>query len=454
MLELINMFRRIIVLRSLVVLAVILFTQSSKGQNADLQRESMLIDTIKQVNNKESIEHPLEPGKVIDDIVPKPGSVFDVGLGQSYFDWKDNVYDKIGLKFGVSYQMLSQTASTVAPDAIYDNAVGQWVGFMTKWTMINRKKAKNKGGLVFSMFDRRALRNNAVPSNFGITDVGGITTNVEFTYWNFAIENLYWEQRFNLGECDFMFRIGNQVATVLIDPFRFKDSRVSFTTGPFCFHPTMPAPTFGFGAGFKWSPAEGSGVYITGTLNDMNGDPNLQGFDWSTVSRGEFFYGGEVGYNWVRSKGDYDHLSLLVFYADKRSTRSPETLPNEAGGGFSILGEKQVNHWVGFAKYTYNTAQGGGVTGTLSNHTFTAGAVYKNLLNVTGETGIGFYHMNPIDEMFGEDARNQMGIETYWRILLTRNIWVTPGMQFVFNPTLNPEDDFVAIPQFKFRIAI
>jgi len=27
-------------------------------------------------------------------------------------------------------------------------------------------------------------------------------------------------------------------------------------------------------------------------------------------------------------------------------------------------------------------------------------------------------------------------------------------MQFVFNPTLNPEDDFVAIPQFKFRIAI
>ena len=398
--------------------------------------------------------HPMDPEKIIDDIVPKAGSVFDVGVGQSYFDWKDTVYDKIGLKFGVSYQTLSQVASTVAPDAIYDKAVGQWAGFMTKWTMINRKKGKNKGGLVFSMFDRRGLGNNAVPSNFGITDVGGITTNVEFTYWNFAIENLYWEQWFNLGERDLMFRIGNQVATVLIDPFRFKDSRVSFTTGPFCFHPTMPTPTFGFGAGFKWSPAEGSGLYITGTLNDINGDPNLQGFDWSTVSRSEFFYAGEVGYNWVRSKDDYDHLSLLVFYADKRSTRSAETLPNEAGGGFSILGEKQMGQWVGFAKYTYNTAQGGGVTGTLSNHTVTAGAVYKNLLNVKGETGIGYYFMDPIDEMFGKEARNQMGIETYWRILLTRNMWVTPGFQFVFNPTLNPEDDFVAIPQLKFRIAI
>ena len=406
-------------------------------------------DTIKQQN----LIHPMDPEKVIDDIVPKPGALFDIGVSQNYFDWKDDVYNKTGLKFGVSYQLLTQVASTVAPDAIYDKAVGQWAGFMTKWTLINRNK-KNKGSLVFSMFDRRGLGNNAVPSNFGIVDIGGITTNVEFTNWNFAIENLYWEQWIGLGERDVMFRIGNQVATVIIDPFRFKDSRVSFTTGPFAFHPTMPTPTFGFGAAFKWLPAKGSGLYISGTLNDMNGDPNLQGFDWSTVSRGEFFYAGEVGYNWVRGKGDYDHLSLLVFYADERSTRSPETLPNEAGGGFSILGEKQSGNWVGFAKYTYNTAQGGGVTGTLSNHTVTAGTVYKNLLNINGETGAGFYYMDPIDEIFGEDARNQTGIEAYWRISLTRNIWVTPGIQFVFYPTLNPEDDFVAIPHIKFRVAI
>ncbi|MEP0131758.1 MAG: carbohydrate porin [Eudoraea sp.] len=410
---------------------------------------SIAQDTIKRQNRI----NPMDPEQVIDDIVPKPGFLFDIGVPQNYFDWKDEVYNKTGLKFGVSYQLLTQAASTVAPDAIYDKAVGQWTGFMIKWTLINRNK-KNKGSLVFSMFDRRGLGNNAVPSNFGIVDIGGITTNVEFTNWNFAIENLYWEQWIGLGERDVMFRIGNQVATVIIDPFRFKDSRVSFTTGPFAFHPTMPTPTFGFGAAFKWLPAKGSGLYISGTLNDMNGDPNLQGFDWSTVSRGEFFYAGEVGYNWVRGKDDYDHLSLLVFYADERSTRSPETLPNKAGGGFSILGEKQWGNWVGFAKYTYNTAQGGGVTGTLSNHTVTAGAVYKNLLNVNGETGVGFYYMNPIDEIFGEEARDQTGIEAYWRISLTRNIWVTPGIQFVFNPTLNPEDDFVAIPHIKFRVAI
>jgi hypothetical protein len=453
MVKLHKIIRKYFNCRNLVICTMILFIEVSTGQNTKLQKDNVDTDTLKEINNEAYIKHPLEPGKVIDDIVPKPGSIFDVGVGQTYFDWKDNVYDKIGLKFGVSYQVLSQAASTVAPEAVYDKAVGQWVGFMTKWTLINRNK-KNKGSFVFSMFDRRGLGNNAVPANFGIADVGGITTNVEFTTWHFAIENLYWEQWFNLGEHDLMFRVGNQVATVLIDPFRFKDSRVSFTTGPFAYHPTMPTPTFGFGAGFKWLPAKGSGLYITGTLNDMNGDPNLQGLDWSTVSRGEFFYAGEIGYNWERGKNDYDHLHLIVFYADERSTRSPDTLPNKAGGGFSVLGEKQMDHWVGFAKYTYNTAEGGGVTGSFSNHTVTAGVAYRNLLNVTGETAIGFLYMNPIDEIFGEDARNQTGIEAYWRILLTRNIWVTPGMQFVFNPTLNLEDDFVAIPHIKFRIAL
>ena len=84
----------------------------------------------------------------------------------------------------------------------------------------------------------------------------------------------------------------------------------------------------------------------------------------------------------------------------------------------------------------------------------TAGAAYKNLLNVSGEAAIGFYYMNPIDEIFGDDARDQFGIEAFWHVLLTRNILVTPGIHFVFNPTLNLEDDFVAIPHFKFRVQI
>jgi hypothetical protein len=397
--------------------------------------------------------NPIEADNVLDDIAPRPGSVIPYGLPQGWWDFKDGVYDKIGLKFGLSYQMLLQKASDVAPNAGFETAVGNWWGFMFRWSMLN-KGGDNEGSLTFSMFQRGAVGNNAVPSNFGIVDVGGITTNVEFTTWSFAIENLYWEQWFRPGKNRLMLRVGNQVVTTLLNPFRFKDSRVSFTTGPFAFHPTVPAPTFGFGAGFKWWPDEESGLYFAGSLNDMNGDPNLQGFDWSTVGRGEFFYGAEVGYDWKRDKDDYDHVHLHVFYADERSTRSPETLPNKAGGGFRLLGERQWNPWVGFASYTFNTAEGGGVAGTFSEHTVTAGVAYLNPFNVTGEATVGLLYMNPIEEIFQQEVRDQYGLEAYWRLRLTPQIWVTPGIQLVVHPSLNLESDFVAIPHIKFRVPI
>ena len=397
--------------------------------------------------------HPLNPEKILEDIVPQPGALIPYGVPNSWFDFKDDVYDKIGLKFGFSYQMLMQSASDTLPNSKFDTAVGDWWGFLTKWTLLNRG-TENEGTLVFSMFERGAVGNNAVPSSFGLEDVGSLTTNVEFTSWDFAIENLYWEQYIASEKTKFGFRIGNQVVTTLLNPSRFKDSRVSYTTGPWAFHLTVPYPTFGFGAGFKWWPDKESGFYVAGSLNDMNGDPNLQGFDWSTVDRGEFFYGVEVGSNLIRSKDDYDHWHLLVFYADERSTRFPDTLPNKAGGGFRLAGEKQWGRWVGQAGYTYNTAQGGGVAATFSEHTLTTGVAYLNPAGIRGEAAISLLYMNPIEEIFAEQVRNEYGIETYWRISLSNNTWITPGIRLVFNPALNQEDDFIAIPQLKFRIAL
>jgi hypothetical protein len=439
-------------IRSLVICAMMLSTEMSMGQDANLQRQNVDSDSL-YAWIQEHQGNPLEMGNQIREAIPGTGPIFNIGLGDSYFDLKDKLYDKIGLRIGVSYQMLYQSASTVLPDA--DNqALSYWVGFMTKWTLINRKKGKNQGHLVFSMFERNPIGNFQIPSNFGPINVGSITTAIEFTTWDFSIENLYWEQWIDFKKHKLMIRVGNLAAASLIDPFRFKDARKNFTTGPFCYHVTKPDPTFGFGVLAKWMPSSGNGLYVSGAMTDMNGDPNSMGFDWSTISYGQFFYGVEVGKNWVRGKGDYDHLHILVFYATDRSSRNADVAPNEPGWGFSILGEKQWNRWVGFAKWTYNTAEGGGGLGTFSNNTGTAGVVYKNLFNITGTTGLGLYLMDPIDDIFGEDTGLQYGMEVYWNVLLTRNIIVTPGIHLQWNPTLNPEANFVAMPHIKFRIQI
>jgi carbohydrate-selective porin OprB len=53
----------------------------------------------------------------------------------------------------------------------------------------------------------------------------------------------------------------------------------------------------------------------------------------------------------------------------------------------------------------------------------------------------------------GAGQRDQSGIETYWRILLTPNMTVTPGVTFVFNPSFNPTVNGMVIPSIKFRVA-
>jgi len=43
--------------------------------------------------------HPTEAGNVL-DAIPNPGSVIPYGVPQGWFDFKDDVDDKIGLRFG------------------------------------------------------------------------------------------------------------------------------------------------------------------------------------------------------------------------------------------------------------------------------------------------------------------------------------------------------------------
>ncbi len=194
----------------------------------------------------------------------------------------------------------------------------------------------------------------------------------EFTSWKsrIEIEDLFWEQK--IGP-QFSFRVGNQGAQTTINTFRFKDARTGFTASPLAFSETIPYPAFGAGLSFRWPPIEGSGLYLNGVLNDMNGNPSQGSLNWSHLQLGQLFAGVEFGKQWRRANGEYDQLALLVVHAGTRSIFNPDTTPNKAGGGFKLLGEKQWGRIVGFSSYTYNTARGGGISTTFSGNTAVAG---------------------------------------------------------------------------------
>jgi hypothetical protein len=91
---------------------------------------------------------------------------------------------------------------------VRNTALGQWWGFTSKWTPLNRGK-DYEGSLVLTAHDRNAIGSNAVPAQFGAGNLGTIWSNYEWTEWDFSLEDVYWEQW--LEKDRFMFRIGNQI---------------------------------------------------------------------------------------------------------------------------------------------------------------------------------------------------------------------------------------------------
>jgi len=364
---------------------------------------------------------------------------------------RQQALDKYGLTFGVSYQQLFQSSSATLPGAANDTALGGWAAISTTWTPINRG-GEYEGTFVLRGAFRGSLGDNAIPAVFGLGDVGSLWSNYEWTSWaqGFRIEDLFWEQE--VGS-QFSFRVGNLGPQAVFNFFRFKDARTSFTTSAFAFQETIPYPTFGLGTSVRWLPTGDSGLYVVGTLNDMNGDPAALGLDWSTFRLGQYFYGLEIGKDWRRPDGTFDHLHLDLFYADERSTRNPDTTPNEAGGGFRVAGEKQIGRIVGFASYTYNTAEGGGIGATFTGQTAYAGAAYLRPFDVQGEVALGVMWNQSLPNLVpGVGRRNQYGLESYWNMLVTPNATLTPGIQLIWDPVFNPAVDFTAIPSIKFRV--
>ena len=82
-----------------------------------------------------------------------------------------------------------------------------------------------------------------------------------------------------------------------------------------------------------------------------------------------------------------------------------------------------------------------------------AGAAYLKPLGIRGEAALGFTWVRPHPDLLGGLLRNQYGVDTYWKILLTPNLWITPGIQILFNPSANPNTDVIAVPHIKFRVA-
>jgi hypothetical protein len=392
---------------------------------------------------------PTDVDRDLDFSFPKRDYVLPRLLPQRWFQWKEDIYEKYGVKLGFSYQAIYQRASDTTNffgfEGEKDVAAG-WALLEGKWEVLNRGQ-DFEGNLVAALDWRHTFTDGRDPAFWGTLDVGSLwPTDFGYVEWDPWVPVAFWEQWFTKDR--FVLRFGQQSVGQIYDFFRFKDLRVAFSGGPFNAPISVqPFPGPGLGAAFELWPVKDSTLYVVGTVNDMNFE--LEEWTWDDAVRdADFFYGLEVGYNWARAPGDFDHLHVNLFYADKPAENPLPIFPSKSGWGVKILGEKQMGRFVGFGSYTYNTSKGGAFGATFARHQTTAGLAVLKPFGMRGEIGLGTSWAQPYDD----SLNSQYGVEGYWKLLLLPNLWVTPGVQVIFDPTFNPQEDTITIGQIKARL--
>jgi porin len=354
-----------------------------------------------------------------------------------YFDFKRFLKEEYGLAIGFDYNALVQIATTSLGENV---AAGGVVRFYGKWDLIGRDTG-NTGSFVFKVENRHRLGTDISPVELG-PEIGyaGLTTTT-FSDNGWELTNLYWEQRlFNER-----FIIGGGVVdtTDYVNTYSMNNNWTDFNNQAFLSGPTIPSPSQGLGAAAVALLTKN--IYILGGFADTNGDPTDP---WESVNtffdQAEYFSNIELG--WISSFESRfkDNIHITAWHADKRKEAG---VSNGWGLDFSF-NRRFADNWEPFLRAGY--ANDGGA---LWDKNISIGLGYYGKQD-SNLFALGLSWSEPSEENFGTDLKDQYTIELFYRIQLLQNFAITPDVQFLVNPALNPDEGVIGVFGFRARLTL
>ena len=94
--------------------------------------------------------------------------------------------------------------------------------------------------------------------------------------------------------------------------------------------------------------------------------------------------------------------------------------------------------------------------GSLLENSVSAGIGYQPKRGEAGPgdlLGVAVNWGQPNETVFGSGLDDQYTAELFYRIQLTKQIAITPDVQLLFNPALNPDEDMITVVGLRTRIA-
>jgi len=366
----------------------------------------------------------------------KANPLYESRLLAPIHGWKANVAQKTGFNWSLDYSALFMKVSGSPGE---DSAGGGMVRFFGFWDLVNRG-GPNKGSLNWKIENRHRY-SDIPPSDLGFASGYAGIFEPPFSNQQSRLTNLYWKQYFAGGK-------GATVAgfldvTDFVDVYLMASPWTGFNN--FVFSTGSAAADLPndatLGAALGGMVTER--VYLQAGIADANSDPTdpFEGFD-SIADESDFFKWVEIGFTPGQDKIYFDNLHLTFWHIDERANGTPD------GWGINASWQTWINdQWLPFVRGGYTED-----SGSLLEKSVTVGIGYQPVPQ-RGVIGLGFNWGKPNPISF-EEARDQYTTELFWRYQLTKELAVTPSVQYIVDPALNEEEDDLWAFGLRLRLAL
>ncbi len=393
-----------------------------------------------RLGGPQAIENQIESDRAARDL-----DLFEIPILKPYFAWKDDLADEFGFRFGIDYTPIGLKSSDSLPNTD-DDAAGGILRFFGSWDLIGRG-TDTVGTLAYRFGHRHTYTDNA-PSDFAVANLGyagAVFPNHDDRGW--ILSNLHWRQSWKDGGVILLAGYYDTAdftdVYALGDPFK-QFSNLAFLTGA----ATMPVPSAG-SLGISAGAWLNDNIYLQGGLTDSNGDPEdpLDGFD-TFVNDNEYFTNLEIGWTTSPEKAYLDNIHVTLWHVDERDEAGTE---DGWGAAFSFSLYLQ-DRYLPFLKAGY--AHDGS---SLLEKSLSVGLGYqpRPVGSDQGDLlGVGFNWGEPNSTALGPGLDDQYGMEVFYRWQLTKEIAITPNIQFLKDPALNPDEDNMWLFGLRARLAL
>lgn len=407
------------------------------------------INVLAESSENNESEDPLDmrrPGSIgdrLEEDAKKKDYLFQIpGVSEALAPWyqkKQDLDEKYGLKYGISYTSLYQKASdTIGPE---DDAASSDLDISGTWTFLGRG-TDSPTELGFNFFWRDDL-GTEIPPQALFAQVGSLYSNAAPYGENDPVIGELWLQKKFSNK--FGFRIGKIFPITAYDFFPFKNFRTDFVDFNHVTNATIPLPGNGLGTFAVYRPKPN--IMLRAGVHDANADVEKSGFD--TYEDGEIFKILEVGFDTgliprVPGRPPHGHLHFTVWHQDKRDDPGIDD-----GWGIGVSVVQTYGRFKPFARAGYADINERGPTP--AKHMANIGLVTDGIFGQANDRiGIGYTWSDPADSSLD----NQHTIDAYYRVQVTSEIQFGPTLELIFDPVRNPDDDTIYIWGLRARIAL